>query len=264
MSRVLITGCSTGIGRATAVELGRRRYEVIATARRLETIRDLDAAAKLPLDIDDDASVAAAVEAAGTVDVLVNNAAWGITGPIEKVPLQEIRALFETNVFGVLRMTQAVIPLFRERGGGTIVNVSSAAGRMVAPLDGAYSATKHAVEAITEALHYELGHFGIRVAMVEPGYVATAWSENERWRGIDAPPYDELYRQLSAGYEEGYANAASPEVVAKTIAEAIETDEPRLRWPVAAPHLEARLAWRAQHGDAAFKEAMWTVLGLDW
>lgn len=128
MTRVLITGCSTGIGRATAAALAERGYDVVATARREGSIDDLGVAQRLVLDVDDDASVRAAVEAAGEVDVLVNNAGWGAIGPIETIPLEQVRAMYDTNVFGVVRMLQAVLPGMRERGGGRVVNVSSAAG----------------------------------------------------------------------------------------------------------------------------------------
>lgn len=157
MARVLITGCSTGIGRAAAVELTKRGFEVVATARRPETLEDLDVADKLRLDVDDDASVKEAVAKAGQIDALVNNAGWGMHSPIEKTPLDEVRRMFETNVIGAVRTMQAVLPQMRERGSGVIVNVSSLAGLVSSPLGGFYSATKHALEAITEALHYEAG-----------------------------------------------------------------------------------------------------------
>jgi NADP-dependent 3-hydroxy acid dehydrogenase YdfG len=115
MARALITGCSTGIGRATAVELTKRGFDVVATARRPETIEDLDVAERLALDVDDDSSVASCVKLAGAVDVLVNNAGFEVNGPIERVPVDEVKRMFETNVFGALRMIQAVVPSMRER-----------------------------------------------------------------------------------------------------------------------------------------------------
>jgi NADP-dependent 3-hydroxy acid dehydrogenase YdfG len=147
--RILITGCSTGIGRASAVELTKRGHEVVATARRPDSIADLDVAATLTLDVDDQSSVDAAVAAAGKIDALVNNAGYEISGPGELVPIDEVKAMFETNVFGTLRMMQAVIPQLRERGSGVIVNLSSVAGRVSQPYGHFYSATKHAVEALT-------------------------------------------------------------------------------------------------------------------
>lgn len=265
MKRVLITGCSTGIGRATALELTRRGYEVIASARRPETLTGLPVTAMLPLDVDDQASVDAAVAAAGDIDVLVNNAAWGIAGPIERVPLERTRAMFETNVFGVIRLTQAVVPQMRERGAGAIVNISSGAGRISTPLNGYYAATKHAIEAISEAMYYELGHFRIRVAIVEPGAIATSWDENEEWAGVDSAPYDDLFRQMRAG--DGNLGDGDPlpgpEVVAQTIAEAIETAEPKLRWPVGA-NIGTVLAARARMDDATFEKAFRASYKLQW
>jgi short-subunit dehydrogenase len=179
MARVLITGCSTGFGRASAVELTKRGHDVVATARKPETLDELDVVDRIGLDIDDDASVNEAVAKAGTLDALVNNAGFGVVGPIEKVPLAEARRLFDTNVFGTMRMVQAVAPGMRERGSGTIVNVASLAGRVAPPLGGVYAASKWAVEGMSEALHYELGHFGVRVRLVEPGFFATEFQGKE-------------------------------------------------------------------------------------
>ncbi len=165
--RVLITGCSTGFGREAAIELARRGHEVVATARRPETLADLDVALKLALDVDSDESASEAVAQAGEVDALVNNAGWSAHGPIEKVPLQEVRRMFETNFFGAARMIQAIAPKMRARQSGVIVNVSSMAGRVAAPLMGFYAASKFALEGLSEALHLELGHFGIRVVVLE-------------------------------------------------------------------------------------------------
>jgi NADP-dependent 3-hydroxy acid dehydrogenase YdfG len=133
MNRAPVTGCSTGIGRATAVELTKRGYDVVATARRAESLADLDVAEHLVLDVDDDASVATAREVAGTIDVLVNNAGFGVEGAVETVPLDEVRRMFETNFFGVARMVQAFVPGMRKRGHGAVVNVSSIAGVAAPP-----------------------------------------------------------------------------------------------------------------------------------
>ena len=141
----------------------------MATARKLEVLDDLDVALRLRLDVDDEVSVADAVAAAGPLDALVNNAGFGVIGPVECVPLAEGRRGMETNFFGAVRMIQAVLPGMRAQERGTIVNVTSLAGRVAPPLDGFYSATKFALEGLSEALHYEVGHFGIRVRLVEPG-----------------------------------------------------------------------------------------------
>lgn len=266
MARALITGCSTGIGRATAAELTKRGFEVIATARRPETLEDLDVAQKLRLDVDDEASVAEVVKAAGDVDVLVNNAGIGIHAPIEKAPLEEFRKILETNVFGVLRMIQAVLPGMRERGSGVIVNVSSIAGRVASPLGGFYSASKYAVEALSEALHYEAGHFGIRVAIVEPGGFDTSFGDNRRIFAVDSPPYDELdaiWEKAQANLQGPVGERPGPELVAQTIADAVEGKEQKLRWPVGD---DAKLVIdvRTSMNDEDFEATMRQTLQLDW
>ncbi len=264
MARVLITGCSTGFGRATAVELKKRGHEVLATARRPETLADLDVDARLALDVTDDASVAKAVSAAGTVDVLVNNAGVGTGGPVELVPMAEVRRVFETNTFGPLRMMQAVLPGMRARGSGTIVNVSSVSGRVAAPLAGVYAASKFALEAMSESLHVEAGHFGIRTIVIEPGFFKTNISESHHDFGVDAPPYDELDVIMSRLETElGRAAAPGPEVVAVAIADAIESPGSDWRVPVGSD-AEMVLGARASLDDAAFEKAMREVLKLDW
>lgn len=264
MSRVLITGCSTGIGRATAMELNGRGYEVVATARRPETLETLDVAARLRLDVDDPDSIRSAVEAAGEIDVLVNNAAWGAIGPIETIPLDEVRAMYETNVFGTLRMVQAMLPGMRERGRGTIINVSSLAGLFAwMPLNGLYASTKFALEAITETLRYEVRPFGIRVVAVEPGWTATAWSGNERWLGVDEPPYDELYRHMKALDEAGLEDADSAEDVAAVIAQAMEAEDPPVRVQIREEVSEI-VAQRRAMGEREREELNLQRLPFDW
>lgn len=265
MARVLITGCSTGFGRATAVELTKRGHEVLATARRPETLEELDVTDCLCLDVDDGASVGEAVEAAGRIDALVNNAGFGITGPVEHVPLPELRSMFETNVVGALRMMQAVLPQMRERGSGAIVNVTSLAGLVTAPTGGAYSATKHALEALSEALHYEVGHFGIRVAIVEPGFFETEFQDKEPRYGLDDPPYDELDRQWQAAFGKlrGDGPSAGAEPVAQVIADAVEGAENKLRWPVGVD-AEMVLSARSTMDDETFEATMRGALDLTW
>jgi NADP-dependent 3-hydroxy acid dehydrogenase YdfG len=265
MARILITGCSTGIGRATAAELAKRGHEVIATARRVDTLRDLDVSERLPLDVTDEASVTAAVGACGHLDALVNNAGLGLGGPIENVPLPDVRSLFDTNVFGAVRMIQAVLPHMRNTGNGVIVNVSSLSGKVSSPLAGYYSATKYALEAISEALHYEVGHFGIRVAIIEPGAIATSFDENEHQHGDDVPPYDELRKQWDVAQASllGGQAAPGPEVVALAIANAIDDPATPLRVPVGAD-AEMVIAARASMDDATFEATMRQTLGLEW
>ena len=265
MSRVLITGCSTGFGRSAAVELSRRGHDVVATARKVEVLDDLDVALRLGLDVDDDESVASAIAAAGPLDALVNNAGFGVIGPVECVPLSEGRRGMETNFFGAVRMIQAVLPSMRARGGGTIVNVTSLAGRVAPPFDGFYSASKFALEGLSEALHFEVGHFGIRVRLVEPGVFETGFQTNVARFGVDRPPYDELDRQWAGARERLVAagSASGPEAVALAIADAVESTEPKLRWPVGAD-AEMVLAARASSNDEDFEAAMRATLGLTW
>jgi NAD(P)-dependent dehydrogenase (short-subunit alcohol dehydrogenase family) len=266
MTRVLITGCSTGIGRAAAIELHKRGFEVIATARRPETLDDLDVAEKLRLDVDDQASVDEAVATAGTIDVLVNNAGWGIHSPIEKTPVDEFKRMFETNVVGSVRMMQAVLPQMRERGSGVIVNVTSLAGLVAGPLGGFYAATKHALEAISESLHYEIGHFGVRVAIVEPGGFQTAFGDNRKAFGIDEPPYDELDRIWTASEDLLMGRddeQPTGEIVAQTLADAVEGRQKKLRWLVGAD-AELVMGVRREMDDEQFEAVMREQLKLDW
>jgi NAD(P)-dependent dehydrogenase (short-subunit alcohol dehydrogenase family) len=265
VARALITGCSTGIGRATATELAKRGYDVVATARRSEVLDDLDVAQRLALDVTSDASVAAAVAAAGAIDVLVNNAGIGCGGPVEKVPIADAQAMFDTNVWGAARMVQAVAPGMRARSGGTIVNVTSLAGRAVAPLNGYYSASKWALEALSEAMDAELRHWGIRTIVIEPGFIETPILEKPTDHGIDEPPYDEL-RDIWERARETLAGGAAipgPELVAGVIADALESDEVRLRYPVGAD-AEMVVAARDSMGYEQFISTMREMLGLDW
>ncbi|MFH1011459.1 MAG: SDR family oxidoreductase, partial [bacterium] len=183
--RVLITGCSTGIGAATALLLAQRGKQVVATARRIETLEPLAQEARrlratlltTPLDVTDDASRQAAFrfaeEQLGGVDILINNAGYGQMGPVEEVPVELARAQFETNVFGLHAMCQLVLPGMRARGYGKIVNISSIVGKISLPLGGVYSASKFAVEGLTDALRIEVAPFGIRVILILPGPIRT-------------------------------------------------------------------------------------------
>jgi NAD(P)-dependent dehydrogenase (short-subunit alcohol dehydrogenase family) len=263
MARVLITGCSTGIGRATAVECTKRGHSVVATARRPETLDDLDVAQQLRLDVDDDASVRDAVRAAGTINVLVNNAGWEVSAPVERGPIDVVRAMFETNYFGTLRMVQAVVPQMRERGNGVIVNVSSVAGKVAPPFGGFYASSKFAVEALSEAMHYELSHFGIRTVIIEPGSIATNFTNNVKNLGKDAP-YDGLNAQWEGAQAKLLSSEAPDgEIVAGVIAEAIEDASSPLRRPVG-EDAELVIATRKSMDDATFEATMRETLGITW
>ena len=181
---VLITGCSTGIGRACAQRLAGAGHTVYATARRLESVEDLKAAGcrTLALDVTDEASMTAAVQAieaeAGAVGALVNNAGYSQSGAIETLSMDDLRRQFETNVFGLVRMTQLVLPGMRAAGFGRIVNMSSMGGNFVFPGGGAYHATKYAVEAISDALRFEVKGFGIGVTVIQPGAIRTEFAQH--------------------------------------------------------------------------------------
>jgi NAD(P)-dependent dehydrogenase (short-subunit alcohol dehydrogenase family) len=265
MSRVLITGCSTGFGRAAAVELTKRGHDVVATARRLSTLGDLDVAATVPLDVTDADSVRAAVDRAGPLDALVNNAGFGVVGPVERVSLDDARRCMETNLFGAARMIQAILPGMRERGTGTIVNVSSVAGRVGVPLDGFYSASKWALEGLSETLHFEVAHFGIRVRIVEPGFFETEFHGNTVRHGLDDAPYDELDRQWQTARDvlNGDGEPQGAEVVAGVIADAVESTEARLRWPVG-NDADLAISTKDSRSFEDFESTMRDLLGLAW
>lgn len=265
MARVLITGCSSGIGRATALELTERGHEVVASARRLGSIEDLPVASRIELDVTDEMSIREAATVGGEIDVLVNNAAFGVVGPVERVPVADIRLMFDTNYFGPIHLIQAIVPRMRHRGHGVIVNVSSVAGRAAAPLNGFYAGSKHALEALSDAMHYELTHFGIRTIVVEPGAIDTRFSANELAIGLESPPYDELHRQWQEAEDRLRDGAARPgaEAVATVIADAIENEDSPRRIAVG---VDAELVTEAVRtmDDAEFETAMRERLGVDW
>lgn len=244
---VLITGCSTGIGRATALHLARREFAVYASARRLETVADLaeHGCRPLRLDVTDEASMRDAVARIegehGAVDVLVNNAGYGLQGAVEELPLDEMRRQFETNLFGPTYLTQLVLPALRRRGAGRIVNVSSVGGRITTPGTGGYHASKHALEALSDALRFELRGFGIDVVVVEPGAIRTQWIDTAVG-GLESrldpeSPYATLGRAVAEQMEfshRGLLGRASgpPEAVARVIERAITARRPRTRYVV--------------------------------
>jgi NAD(P)-dependent dehydrogenase (short-subunit alcohol dehydrogenase family) len=262
--RVLVTGAGSGIGRSTCEVLVARGHEVIATARRLEVLGDLEGVERVALDVTDDASVAACAAAAGPIDALVNNAGISETGPLESYPHEVLAKMFETNVFGPMRLIRAVVPSMRARGTGVVVNVSSVEGRVAAPLAGAYCATKHALEALSESLAFEIGHFGVRVVIIEPGYIAPGMRNQVR-HGEEGTPYEELRRQWSGADDTlvGPAGRPGPELVGAAIADAIEDPATPLRVPVGAD-AEMVLAARRTLGDAEFERTMRDVLAITW
>src|SRR4051794_4592994 len=261
---ILITGCLSGIGRETAKRLANTARPVYATARRLESIADLEAIGCRPLELDvtDEASARAAVEHViareGAVGVLVNNAGVNELGPVETLPLERVRAMFETNLFGLMRMCQLVLPGMREQGWGRIVNVGSMNGRFAFPGMGSYCATKHAIEATSDALRHELRPFGVHVSLIQPGMVKTDLGKAaaERRAGDQDGPYSEYMRgvvQSAMTYQEGPMArlACEPQDVAVTIRKAIDDERPRARYRVAAS-APLMLTTRKLLPDAAF------------
>lgn len=258
--RILVTGAGRAIGAATCNELTAAGHEVVATARDISLLEPLDVALRLPLDVTSDESVAAAVEAAGELDGIINNAALGGTAPLESFPIDRFRAMHETNVVGTLRLVQAVVPAWRVRGSGVIVIIGSVQGRVSAPLGGAYGASKFALEAMAESLHYELRHFGIRTHIVEPGYIAPGMKESGELPRPAA--YQELYDQWEGADDTLNAQGRpGPEVVGRAIVDLFAEPSSPLRIPVGAD-AELILGTRAQLGDAEFEAVMRATMGL--
>jgi len=263
----MITGCSTGIGRASVERFAAAGWRVIATARRPETLADViaDGVSTLPLDVSDEDSrvgaVAAVKRSHGRIDVLVNNAGYGLQVPIEEASMADVRRQFETNVFGLVRLTQLVLPGMRAHSSGRIINISSMGGRFTFPGGGFYHASKHAVEAISDALRLEVAGFGVQVVLVEPGPVLTefgATTVDTMRTGLsdDHGPYAPFKQQLGQRLASAYNGrrtslASSPARVATVIVKAAAAPRPRARY-VVGPVAHALLASRRVLPDRAF------------
>jgi NAD(P)-dependent dehydrogenase (short-subunit alcohol dehydrogenase family) len=266
---VLITGCSSGIGHATAEHLTAAGWKVYATARRVEAIEDLErkGCVTLALDVTDESSMRTAVDAVeqaeGAVGVLVNNAGYSQSGAVETVPVDDVRRQFETNVFGLVRMCQLVLPGMRKQSWGKVVNISSMGGRLTFPGGGAYHATKHAVEAFSDALRFEVGGFGIDVILIEPGLITTKFGEvgaasvgESRSDGPYAEFNDKVAEGTAEVYEGGLAKLGGPpEVVAKRIEKAISARRPKTRY-VVTPSARLALGQRRLMTDRMWDRAM--------
>jgi NAD(P)-dependent dehydrogenase (short-subunit alcohol dehydrogenase family) len=263
---VLVTGCSTGIGRATVQQLLAGGHLVYATARRPQTLDALAAAGAsvLALDVTDESSMVAAVRAVeaehGAVGALVNNAGYGVYGPVEEVGLDAVRKQFETNVFGLGRLCQLVLPGMRRAGRGRIVNISSVGGRLVYPTGGWYHASKYAVEALSDALRVEVAPFGVGVAVVEPGLIRTEFetvASGGLADGADGSAYAALRRHADAMMRQAYRSraAADPAAVAEVVVRAVEARRPRTRYVVTAA-ARAQVQARRLAGDRAWDLVM--------
>jgi NAD(P)-dependent dehydrogenase (short-subunit alcohol dehydrogenase family) len=270
---VLITGCSSGIGHATADHLAARGWTVYASARRADSIADLaeSGCRTLALDVTDEdsmrAALAAVEDAEGAVGALVNNAGYSQSGAIETLPPELLVAQFETNVFGLVRMCQLVLPGMRRQGWGRIVNVSSMGGKLTFPGGGAYHGTKHAVEALSDALRFEVRGFGIDVVVIEPGLIKTRFGETAAGSidagdadAADDDPYAEFNAAVGAATAEVYDGplarlGGGPETVARAIERAISSRRPKTRYKVT-PSARLALAQRRLLPDRAWDALM--------
>jgi NAD(P)-dependent dehydrogenase (short-subunit alcohol dehydrogenase family) len=263
----VVTGSSTGIGYETSLILARNGFLTYATMRNLNKSENMKMVAtkeNLPiqikqLDVTDDVSVTNAIQAisseAGRIDVLVNNAGYGLNGAFEDLAMDEIKSQYETNVFGLIRTTQAVLPIMRRQKSGTIVNISSGAGRFGFPSGSAYVSTKFAVEGLSESISYELEPFGIKVVIVEPGVIRTNFADGlvvAKKSKDPSSPYSQLMQKAASGFEKMMKNASSPDLVANVVLNAVRNENPSLRY-LAGNDVEAWLGKRNMADEEAYK-----------
>lgn len=231
----LLTGASSGIGKAAAAALVNAGYRVIGTSRNARPNEVRDGIRMIACDVTSDESVAAAITLAhaelGRIDLLVNNAGFGVQGAAEETSIAQVRSLFETNFHGVVRMTNAVLPIMRKQGGGRILNVGSALGIVPAPYGAYYSATKHALEGYSESLDHEVREFGVRVAVIEPAATRTSFENSTVPSDRPITAYDASRAKYLVAYERAMAVGDTAESVAQTIVLAAHAKTPRLRYP---------------------------------
>ena len=244
----VVTGSSSGIGYETSLLLARNQFTTYATMRNLnksEKLKGIASRERIPLhitqlNVNDDSSVEDAIGSIirenGKIDLLVNNAGYDLFGSLEEASIEEIREQFETNFFGVVRTTKAVIPAMRKQGSGTIVNISSVGGRLgLTPFGTAYHASKFAIEGLTESLRHELADFNINIILVEPGAIRSNFADNIKTvKGFDSnkSPYAKTVQLMFQGLETFFANSSSPVDVAQVILNAVNSPSPELRYPV--------------------------------
>jgi NAD(P)-dependent dehydrogenase (short-subunit alcohol dehydrogenase family) len=266
----VVTGSSSGIGLATSLALARNGYLTYATMRNLAKRDSVQSTAEkqhlsirtVQLDVTDENSVKNAIQSilseSGRIDLLVNNAGYGLTGALEDIRIDEIRALYETNLFGVIRVTQAVLPTMRKQGSGRIINISSGAGRIGYPGGSAYVSSKFALEGLSESMAYEIEQFGIRTVLVEPGFVRTNFGENiviTKKAQDPNSPYSQMMMQMkSSSYRRRMIeNASDADLVASVVVEAAIAKEPNLRY-LAGKDVQQMVAAKKNMSDEEFQK----------
>ncbi|MGA8913191.1 MAG: SDR family oxidoreductase [Nitrososphaeraceae archaeon] len=264
----VVTGSSSGIGYETSLVLARNGFLTYATMRNLnksENIKKVATKENLPihihqLDVTDDVSVKNTVQAisseTGRIDLLVNNAGYGLNGAFEDLAMDEIKAQYETNVFGLIRTTQSVLPIMRRQKSGIIVNISSGAGRFGFPGGSAYVSTKFAVEGLSESMSYELEPFGIKVVIVEPGVIRTNFVTVVAKKSQDPnSPYSQIIQKTATVLEKMMENGSSPDLVAKVVLNAVTNENPNLRY-LAGKDVETWLDSKRNMSDEEFYKMM--------
>jgi short-subunit dehydrogenase len=241
---VLVTGCSSGIGYATCLVFARNNFVTYGSVRDLSKagrIQEITNKEKLPLkiirlDVNEDESIRIAIQKiisdSGRIDILINNAGYGLFGPIEEISIKEIKEQFETNFFGTIRLIKAIVPIMRKQRNGTIVNISSMVGRFGVPLNAAYVSSKFALEGLSESISFELDEFGIKVILVEPGVIQTDFFQNLKIKGNDTKsPYYKLMDKRIAFLKAAMKNSvSSSDQVANTILHAVNSRDPDMRY----------------------------------
>ena len=258
MKTILITGCSSGYGLATARHFLAQGWNVIATMRtpRTDALPTSERLRVLPLDVTQPASIAQALSDAGPIDVLVNNAGVGLFGAFEATPMAAVRDIFETNTFGTMALTQAVLPQMRARAAGLVINVTSSATLAPMPLVAAYTASKAAIEGFTASLAFELQTFGVRVKLVQPGYGPTTQftaNSTERLQGLIPPPYAPYAQSVFAAYSQPAA-VTTEQDVAEVVWTAANDTTPRLRYAAGADAVALARAGQATRPAHALAE----------
>ena len=264
----VVTGSSSGIGLATSLALARNGYLTYATMRNLakrDSIQSVADKQHLPirivqLDVTNENSIKRAIQSilseADRIDLLVNNAGYALTGAFEDIGIDEIKAQYETNVFGVIRVTQAVLPIMRKQGSGRIINVSSGAGRIGYPGGSAYVSSKFALEGLSESMAYEIEQFGIKTVLVEPGFVRTNFGENiataKKAQGSNSP-YSQMMQVMSSNRDRMLENASDADLVAEVVVEAATAKEPNLRY-LAGKDVQQMVAAKKSISDDEFRK----------